>query len=104
MLKFSRLLIAVALLSLGFTQGARAADGDTAYIVTYFDTVFADKDKAKLLAKKLADASQKEDGNLRFEVLQRIGQQGVVFGEQEVHGRTVAAPAVMVNTILSFLI
>ena len=30
MLKFSRLLIAVALLSLGFTQGARAADGDAA--------------------------------------------------------------------------
>jgi quinol monooxygenase YgiN len=74
MLKFSRLLIAVALLSLGFTQVARAADGDTAYIVTYFDTNFADKDKARLLAKKLGDASQKEDGNLRFEVLQRIGQ------------------------------
>jgi quinol monooxygenase YgiN len=74
MLKFSRLLIAVALLSLGFTQAVRAADGDTAYIVTYFDTAFADKDKARLLAKKFGEASQKEDGNLRFEVLQRIGQ------------------------------
>mgnify|MGYP003340446181 CR=1 FL=1 len=50
MLKFSRLLIAVALLSLGFTQAVRAADGDTAYIVTYFDTAFADKDKARLMA------------------------------------------------------
>ena len=30
MLKFSRLLIAIALLSLGYTQAARAADGEAA--------------------------------------------------------------------------
>lgn len=74
MLKFSRLLIAVALLSLGYTHSASAADSDTAYIVTYFETNFADKDKVRALARKLSDASNKEDGNLRFEVLQRIGQ------------------------------
>ncbi len=74
MLKFSRLLIAVALLTLGFTHSARAADSDTAYTVTYFETSFADKDKVSTLARKLSDASSKEDGNLRFEVLQRIGQ------------------------------
>ena len=74
MLKFSRLLIAIAMLSLGLTPVACAADSDTAYIVTYFDTNFADKDKVRPLAKKLSDASMKEAGNLRFEVLQRIGQ------------------------------
>ena len=74
MLKFSRLLIAIAMLSLGLTPVACAADSDTAYIVTYFDTNFADKDKVRPLAKKLSDASMNEAGNLRFEVLQRIGQ------------------------------
>ena len=74
MLNFLRLLVALAFLTTGFTQIARAADTDTAYIVTYFETGFADKDKVRVLARKLSDASTKEDGNLRFEVLQRIGQ------------------------------
>ena len=74
MLKFSRLLIAVALLSVGYVHSASAADGDTAYIVSYFETNFADKDKVRALARKLSDTSNKEDGILRFEVLQRIGQ------------------------------
>ena len=74
MLKFSRLLIAIVLLSLGHMHTASAADSDTAYIVTYFETSFADKDKVRALARKLSDTSNKEDGNLRFEVLQRIGQ------------------------------
>ena len=73
MLKSSRLLIAILLLALGFTPSVRAADGDTAYIVTYFDTANAESEKARQLAKKLGAASQKEEGNLRFEVLQRIG-------------------------------
>ena len=74
MLKFSRLLIAVALLSLGYTHSVSAANNDTAYLVSYFETNFADKDKVRALARKLSDARNKEDGNLRFEVLQRIGQ------------------------------
>ena len=74
MLKFSRLPIAVALLSLGYTHTISAADNDTAYIVSYFETNFADKDKVCALACELSDARNKEDGNLRFEVLQRIGQ------------------------------
>ena len=47
MLKFSRLLIAIVLLSLGHMHTASAADSDTAYIVTYFETSFADKDKVR---------------------------------------------------------
>lgn len=73
MLKLLRLLAALAIMSLGFTQTVRAADADTAYIVTYFETNFADKDKARTLLRALATASAKENGNLRFEVLQRIG-------------------------------
>ena len=72
--KFSRLLIAVALLSVGYVHSASAADGDTAYIMSYFETHFADKDKVRALARKLSDTSNKEDSNLRFEVLQRIDQ------------------------------
>ena len=59
---------------MGYVHSASAADGDTAYIVSYFETNFADKDKVRALARKLSDTSNKEDGNLRFEVLQRIGQ------------------------------
>ena len=72
--RFTRLLAVLAVLSLGFSPVAGAADSETAYIVTYFETAFADKDKVRGLARKLSDASGKEDGNLRFEVLQRIGQ------------------------------
>jgi quinol monooxygenase YgiN len=74
MQNFLHLLVALAIATLGFTQTARAADSDTAYIVTYFETAFADKDKVRVLARKLSEAVAKEDGNLRFEVLQRIGQ------------------------------
>jgi quinol monooxygenase YgiN len=74
MLNCFRLLIALAILSPGFTQSAHAADTDTTYIVTYFEVNFADKDRVGALARRLDEASSKEGGNLRFEVLQRIGQ------------------------------
>jgi quinol monooxygenase YgiN len=74
MLKFLRAFIALVIVSLGFTNVARAADTDTHYIVTYFEVNFADKDKAAALGRALAAASAKENGSLRFEVLQRIGQ------------------------------
>jgi len=71
---FTSLLTVLTVLSLGFSPVAGAADSETAYVVSYFETGFADKDQASALARKLSDASGKEDGNLRFEVLQRIGQ------------------------------
>jgi autoinducer 2-degrading protein len=74
MLKFLRLLCALAIVAAGFIHTAHAADGDTAYIVTYFESNLADKDKVRTLGRALAAASLKENGNLRFEVLQRIGQ------------------------------
>jgi quinol monooxygenase YgiN len=74
MRKLLRLLCALAIIATGLTQPAGAADSDTAYIVSYFESNFADKDKARTLGRALAAASLKESGNLRFEVLQRIGQ------------------------------
>lgn len=73
MLNFLRLLAALAIVSLGFAQTARAADTDTQYTVTYFEVHNADKDKAAGLLRALAAASARENGVLRFETLQRIG-------------------------------
>ena len=69
-------LLQLAVLLLGLTPSVRADDANTAYIVTYIETSPAAKAKAKALAmlKDLAKASRKEEGNLRFELLQRIGQ------------------------------
>ena len=94
MLKFSRLLIAVALLSLGFTQVARAADGDTAYIVTYFDTNFADKDKARDDGvTPLYFAAQQ--GHMA--VVQCLTEQGADIDKAANNGRTPLGAALMMG-------
>ena len=46
----------------------------TSYIVTYFEVYPSDIQRTKNLLKELTESSLKEDGNLRFEVVQRIGQ------------------------------
>jgi quinol monooxygenase YgiN len=55
-------------------QSADGAEGDAAYVVSYFETNPPAKDKAAGLLRQLAKESRKESGNYRFEVLQRIGQ------------------------------
>jgi quinol monooxygenase YgiN len=64
------LMVAMA----GFAPAAWAAEGGVAYVVTYFEVVPAAKGKAAGLMREFAKASRKDAGNLRFEVLQRIGQ------------------------------
>jgi quinol monooxygenase YgiN len=63
---------------LGFIQMSNAAEPIaekvTTYIVTYFEVCPSEIEKTKSLLKNLTESSFKEDGNLRFEVLQRIGQ------------------------------
>jgi quinol monooxygenase YgiN len=63
---------------LGFIQMSNAAEPIaekvTTYIVTYFEVYPSEIEKTKSLLKNLTESSFKEDGNLRFEVLQRIGQ------------------------------
>jgi quinol monooxygenase YgiN len=64
------LMVAMA----GFVPAAQAADDGVAYVVTYFDVKPAVQGQAVKLMRALAKASRKDEGNLRFEVLQRIGE------------------------------
>jgi quinol monooxygenase YgiN len=65
------LVLATAMMSIAAIQSAPAQDDPTAYLVTYIDALPAAEDQSAALLKQLADASRKEAGNLRFEVLQR---------------------------------
>lgn len=60
--------------TMSLTQQALGQDSTSFYVVTYFETMPADAPKAAEIARELATASRKEDGNQRFEVLQRVGQ------------------------------
>jgi len=60
-------------LVLGAMLAARAA-GAT-YVVTHADAIPPGKDEAIALLKQLAEASRKEDGNVRFEVWQQSSRQ-----------------------------
>ena len=67
-------LLALFGFALPVTQHAHGQDSTVVYVVTYFETVPADAPKAAEIARELAAASRKDSGNLRFEVLQRVGQ------------------------------
>jgi quinol monooxygenase YgiN len=62
----------LALLACAVTQTARAQDA--AYVVSYFETTPAAQNEAAALARAFGETSRKDEGNLRFDVLQRIGQ------------------------------
>lgn len=68
------LLLNLVLMTPGFMQAARADDAGTAYIVSYFEVMPPSKDRVLALLRQFGKASRGEGGNLRFEVLQRIGQ------------------------------
>ncbi|QPM91760.1 antibiotic biosynthesis monooxygenase [Pseudooceanicola algae] len=55
------------------SDGTVLSDTPT-FIVTYIEVDPADMDKARALIKDQTTESQSEDGNLRFEGLQRVGQ------------------------------
>jgi quinol monooxygenase YgiN len=74
MARLTLALLAFFGVALSFTQHAHGQDTAAFYIVTYFETMPAEAPKAAEIARELAGASRKEDGNLRFEVLQRVGQ------------------------------
>lgn len=67
-------LLGVAIATSAAAPAARADDASTAYVVTYFETASADSGKARSLLRQFAQSSRKESGNLRIEILQRIGQ------------------------------
>ena len=66
-----RFLIGLVMLSFSFVPAAQA---DDAYIVSYFEVAPAAANEARDLLRRFGEASRKDEGNLRFEVLQRHGQ------------------------------
>jgi quinol monooxygenase YgiN len=68
-------LLGLAMTALGVTASAHAAD--TAFhTVTYVEVVAPSAAGAATLLRQYRDASSKDEGNLRFEVLQRIDRPG----------------------------
>jgi quinol monooxygenase YgiN len=68
-----RVLFALAVLPIAFTRLAVAQDAGAAYLVTYVEAVPSAGDQAAALLGSFAAAARKDEGNLRFEVLRRIG-------------------------------
>jgi quinol monooxygenase YgiN len=54
--------------------GAEPGAGSAVYVLTHVDVFPAGKDQTIELLKQLAEASRKESGNLRFDVLQQEGR------------------------------
>lgn len=67
-------VLASLLMSASVLPAAQAAEAETAYVVSYFETAPAAREKAAGLLRELAKRSRKEAGSLRFEVMQRLSQ------------------------------
>jgi quinol monooxygenase YgiN len=69
-----QLMLAIAALPLAAAPAAHAEDAanPTLYVVSYIDAAPAAKGQVATLLRQLADASRKELGVMRFEVLQRV--------------------------------
>jgi len=69
-----QLILAIAMLPLATTPSTRAQDAadPTLYVVSYIEAAPSAKGRVASLMRQLADASRKEAGVMRFEVLQRI--------------------------------
>ena len=65
-------LAAGLMFALCFASATRAQDA--AYVVSYFETAPAAANDAARLARAFAAASRKDAGNLRIDLLQRVGQ------------------------------
>jgi quinol monooxygenase YgiN len=65
------LLLAMALTPILAAQAPRAQEA-AIYVVSYIDVAPAASATAAGLLRQLADAGRKDDGNMRFEILQRV--------------------------------
>lgn len=68
------MLFGLAVVAPGLAPVAHADDANTAYVVTYFETVPTYTGQVRNLMRDLARASRKEPGHIRMELLQRVGQ------------------------------
>jgi quinol monooxygenase YgiN len=66
-----RFLIALSMVAPVFMQVAHADDASGAYIVSYLEAAPSSANEVRGLLSKFGAASRKEEGNLRFEALQR---------------------------------
>ena len=64
----------IALSVAGPAIGAEPGGGNPVYVLTHVDVFPAGKDQTIEMLKQLAEASRKESGNLRFDVLQQEGR------------------------------
>jgi quinol monooxygenase YgiN len=69
--RFLHTMLAAALAMLAVAPAARAQDDPTVFLVSYIDVAPASKGAAAGLLRQVRDASRKDDGLIRFEVLQR---------------------------------
>jgi quinol monooxygenase YgiN len=110
-LKYALLLAAMtpfALAPAAHAQDAAATSGGSnVYVVSYIDAAAAAKGQVATLLKQLAQASRKEPGVLRFEVLQRVSPQNefaiveVWKDQAALDAHTAAAPAKQFNDRVS---
>jgi quinol monooxygenase YgiN len=70
----SFMLLGLAIVAPGVAPVALADDENTAYVVTYFESVPSFTGQVRNLMRDLARASRKEPGHIRMEFLQRVGQ------------------------------
>jgi quinol monooxygenase YgiN len=63
--------LALMALGLGLAPTAQAQDDSTAYMVSFIEVTPAARGSVTAMLRQLGDASRKEPGALRFEVLQR---------------------------------
>jgi quinol monooxygenase YgiN len=68
------MLFGLAIAAPGFAPVALADDANTAYVVTYFESVPSYTGQVRNLMRDLAKASRKDPGHIRMELLQRVGQ------------------------------
>ena len=68
------LMLAMMILSAGFVPVAHAQSSGAVYLVTYVDVMPNSVPAGSALLKTYRDASRKEDGNQRFEVLQEMAR------------------------------
>ena len=66
------LLLAMVLMPIVSMQTANAQD-NAVYVVSYVDVAPAARATAANLLRQLANASRKDEGNTRFDILQRTG-------------------------------
>lgn len=109
-----QLILAIAVVPFAAASPARAQDtanaNPTLYVVSYIEAVPAAKGQVVTLLKQLAEASRKEPGVMRFEILHRTSpsNQFVILevwkDKQALDAHTAAAPAKQFNDKLQPLL